>query len=122
MIVSVVAEPGLVIGGCTKGRQVVRIPLSELQAGGTIHVVKAFTPDSGALFSNLSQDTGDTVYWASSTDTSVLRVFAWPESESSFSWLDVPISTWSPFDTLSAGSSVTPDGQDWLTKARSAPA
>jgi hypothetical protein len=101
---------------------VVRVPLSDLQAGGSIHVVKAFTSDGGALFSNLSQDTGDTVYWASSTDTSVLRVFAWPETETSFSWLDVPISTWSPFGTLSAGSSSTPDGQDWLTKARSAPA
>jgi hypothetical protein len=102
----------------TGGRIVVRVPLSEIQAGGTINFRNTNWSDSASAYgSHATQNTGDEVYWAGNKNNSTLQVFNWNESSTSYSWRDVGVNNW-PNGTL---SSVAKDGNDWLTKAAGFP-
>ncbi len=97
--------------GCTAGLEVVRIPLNQIQAGGTIFFDYTHPADSSQAWgSHLTQDTGDEIFWAGHNGNSTLRVWSLTEGSNTYFWRDVGISSW-PNNTL---SSTTPDGQDWL--------
>ncbi len=103
----------------TAGRLVVRISLSDIAAGGTINFSYTDPTKSASAFgSHVSQNTGDTLYWAGNKNNSTLQVFDWPESTGTYSWRDVGVSNW-PNGTLS--STAPNSGSDWLTKAANFP-
>jgi hypothetical protein len=102
----------------TGGRIIVRIPLSEIAAGGTINFRYTDWAKSGnAYASHVTQNTGDEAYWAGNKNNSTLQVFNWNENSTSYSWRDVGVNNW-PNGTL---TSKAKDGNDWLTKASSFP-
>ena len=106
--------------GCNKGHLVARIPLSQIQAGGTVDIGYTTPSDSGSAWgAHLSQNTGDEIFWAGQLNNSTqsLRVFSLAESSNSYFWRDRGVSSWS----TSGISSTTPDGKDWLNKASGFP-
>jgi hypothetical protein len=95
-----------IIGG---GRIVTRIPLSQIAAKGTI--TYSYTGETDALWSHVSHNANDTVYWAGHVDNSELRVYSMRDGDSYYSWRSVTVNSW-PNGT---NSSLAPDGTDWLT-------
>jgi len=97
---------------CDWGHQAARISLAELAAGGTI-TIEYTDPGNGqsAWGAMLSQNTGNGVFWAGEPDNGHLRVFSMYEGQGFYSWRDVGISSFS----TTGLSSITPDGQDWLS-------
>jgi hypothetical protein len=92
------------------GLQVVRIPLQEIHAV-TINFNYTKASDSSVAYgSHITQNTGDTVFWAGHNNNSQLRVFSWPENSGSYSWRNVDIQSWLSSDY----SSLAPDGTNWL--------
>jgi hypothetical protein len=97
--------------GCNSGFEVVRIPLSQIQASSTIFFDFTKPSDSSLAWgSHLTQDTGNEIFWAGHNGNSSLRVFSLAEGSNTYFWRSVAISSW-PNNTL---SSTTPDNQDWL--------
>ncbi len=102
----------------TGGRIIVRVPLSEIAAGGTINFRYTDWARAGSAYaSHVTQNTGDEAYWAGNKNNSTLQVFNWNENSTSYSWRDVGVNNW-PNGTL---TSIAKDGNDWLTKAASFP-
>ena len=102
----------------TGGRIIIRIPLSEIAAGGTINFRYTDWAKAGnAYASHVTQNTGDEAYWAGNKNNSTLQVFNWNESSTSYSWRDVGVGNW-PNGTL---TSIAKNGSDWLTKAKTFP-
>jgi hypothetical protein len=94
------------------GRRVIRAPLAQLRDGGTVNIGYTDPSDSAvARAANVTQNTGDEVFWAGILHTSKLTVFSWAENSQTYFWRDIGISTFST-DKI---SSITPDGQDWLS-------
>ncbi len=94
------------------GLLVVRIPLNEIQAGGTINMNYTAPSDSSLAYGgHISQNTGDTVFWAGHIDNSHIRIFDFPENSGSYSWRDITINSW-PNGTI---ASTDPDGTNWLS-------
>lgn len=99
------------------GRQVARIPLAGLQAGGTIQIGLTDPADSSTGYgSRVTQNTLDTAFWAEHYDTSHLRVFSMKETDNFYSWQDVKHPSYN--NNLTDYSSQTPDGKDWMTWLR----
>jgi hypothetical protein len=101
--------------GCTGGFQVARTSLAGIKAGGTISL--DFTnpkdaPSSKVWGEHLTQNTGDTIFWAGHNGNTKLTVYSLKEGSNTYSWRDVGISSWAS----NAPTSPTPDGQDWLAK------
>ena len=98
----------------TTGLQVIRIPLGEIQAGGTIHVESTKPSDSAmAGLGHLSQNTQDEIFWAGhnkSGGSQSMRVFSAAEGSRRYFWRDIGISSWANNKL----SSTTPDNQNWL--------
>ena len=104
----------------TGGRMVVRIPLSQLKAGGTINMRYTYPLDGQTAWgTHLTQNPGNAIFWAGTLHTSGLRIFSWPESSTSYSWTDVPIFTWS--NTGLSSTTPPPGVHDWMTKLRGFP-
>jgi hypothetical protein len=102
----------------TGGRIVIRIPLSEIAAGGTINYGYTHWQDGGLAYAgHVTQNTGDEAYWAGNRNNSTLQVFSWNENSNSYFWRDVGVNNW-PNGTL---SSTGASGADWLTKAAAFP-
>ncbi|WP_341319241.1 hypothetical protein WN982_30320 [Paraburkholderia sp. IMGN_8] len=102
----------------TGGRIIVRIPLPEIAAAGTINFRYTDWANSGIAYaSHVTQNTGDEAYWAGNKNNSTLQVFNWNENSTSYSWRDVGVNNW-PNATL---TSIAKDNNDWLTKAASFP-
>lgn len=98
--------------GCNSGREIVRIPLSQIQSGASLSFNYTTPSDSADAWSaHLSQDTGSEIFWAGHDRNNQIRVFSWPESSGSYSWHEVTINAW-PTASL---SSTTPDGNDWMS-------
>ena len=101
-------------GGCDPcdwGRQVARIPLAQLAAGGSIGI--GYThPNDGRLAwgSHLSQNSFNAAFWAGLIDSAHIRVFSAKDSENVYSWHDTGIAS----STTNGYSSLTPDGLDWM--------
>lgn len=93
------------------GLVVVRIRLSEIAAATTIHFdfTDPTTP-GGAYGSHLSQNTGDTGFWAGHVNTSTMRVLSMKEGENRYSWHNVDHDSYPSTDF----TSLCPDGNDWL--------
>lgn len=99
--------------GCAQGFQVVRVPLDEIQAGGTINL--GFTnPTDGRMAwgAHIAQNPGTEVFWAGHNNNSEMRVFTMAEGSGRYFWRDVGISTWARRSL----TSTTPDGLDWMDK------
>ncbi|MFL5384084.1 MAG: hypothetical protein ACJ8GN_16300 [Longimicrobiaceae bacterium] len=95
-----------VVGG---GRVVVRIPLDQIAARGTINF--QFTGETDAPHSHLTQNATNTVYWAGHEGNSVLRVYSMRDGDDFYSWRTVTVASW-PNGT---NSSACPSGSDWMT-------
>jgi len=98
------------VGGASN-RYVIRVPLSELAAMGTIHF--QFTGATQATWSHVSQSGSNGVYWAGHVDNSTLRVYSMMDADGFYSWRSVPINSW-PNGT---SSSIAANGTDWLQDA-----
>jgi len=78
------------------GLVVIRIPIAALDVVGPLTYWYT-DPKIGsvAIFSHLSQNPGDTVFWAGhSTIGTTMRVFKWPESGTIYFWNDIRINDW----------------------------
>jgi len=100
------------------GRLVVRIPLKDLAAGGTINYGYTDpTKSTTAWGAHLVQQTRSQAVWVGQKDNSTVEVFTMPDAGNTYSSFTVKVATW-PNGTM---SSTGPDGNDWLTKLRSFP-
>jgi hypothetical protein len=91
------------------GRVVVRVPLQELAARTTVNF--GYTGGTDALWSHVTHNASDAVFWAGHVNNSQLRVFSMRDSEGFYSWRTVNINSW-PNGT---NTSLAPDGTDWMT-------
>lgn len=91
------------------GRVVVRMPLSQIAAKGT--VTFGYTGGTTAKWSHVTHNAADAVYWAGHLSNSELRVYSMRDGDGFYSWRTVNINSW-PNGT---NSSLAPDGTDWLT-------
>jgi len=102
--------------GNNVARQVARIPLSHIQAAppaGTVGVdYTTSLNDKSVVYSHLTQNTGNEVFWAGHPNTSHLRVYSWVEGPNHPASRDIGISGWSP----SGITSMTTGGQDWFSE------
>ncbi|HKC65791.1 MAG TPA: hypothetical protein VKB86_19265 [Pyrinomonadaceae bacterium] len=90
------------------GRVVVRIPLSEIAAKSTINF--QYTAGTDALWSDLTQNATNTVYWAGHINNSQMRVYSMRDGDGFYSWRTVNINSW----PNSTNSTQCPDGTDWM--------
>lgn len=91
------------------GRRVVRIPLSQIAAKSTINY--SYTGGTDALWSHVTHNATNTVYWAGHINNSQLRVYSMRDGDGFYSWRTVNINSW-PNGT---NSGTSPNGTDWLT-------
>jgi hypothetical protein len=91
------------------GRVVVRVPLQQLAAMGTVNF--GYTAGTDALWSHVTHNATDAVFWAGHASNSELRVFSMRDADGFYSWRNVTINSW-PNGT---NTSAAPDGTDWLT-------
>ncbi|WP_426594191.1 hypothetical protein ACPPVS_01465 [Cellulomonas sp. McL0617] len=99
--------------GTANGRVVVRFPLADLAAGGTLsYGYTDPTRAKNAMFSHLAQQSTDQAIWFGHRNNSTLEVYTMPDAGSTYSSFTVQMATW-PNGTLTC---VGPDGNDWLTK------
>jgi hypothetical protein len=78
------------------GLVVIRIPIAALDVVGSLTYWYT-DPKRGsvAIFSHLSQNPGDTVFWAGhSVIGTTMRIFKWPESGTTYFWNDIRINSW----------------------------
>jgi hypothetical protein len=100
------------------GRLVIRIPLQDLAAGGTINYEYTDAAKSKTAWGgHLVQQTSSQAVWVGHQDNSTLEVFTMPDGGNTYSSFTVKVATW-PNGTL---SSKGPDGNDWLTKLKDFP-
>lgn len=92
-------------------RYVVRVPLQELRAMGTVNF--QFTGSTSAFWSHVSQNGANGVYWAGHVNNSTLKVYSMMDADGFYSWRDVAINSW-PNGTI---SSIAANGTDWLQDA-----
>lgn len=98
------------IGG-GQNRYVIRVPLQELQAMGTVNF--QFTGSTNAYWSHVTQNGSNGVYWAGHKDNSTMIVYSMMDADGFYSWRDVAVNSW-PNNTISSTAS---DGNDWLADA-----
>ena len=90
---------------------VVRYPTADLAAGGPVTRRTWTTTTYGSL--RFAHGAGDTMWFAAQTsDTDVLRVFAWPDAETQVSGASVAVGPWSDGPYSSRG----PGGAEWLAR------
>ncbi len=92
-------------------RYVVRVPLQELRAMGTVNF--QFTASTSAFWSHVSQNGSNGVFWAGHVNNSTLKVYSMFDADGFYSWRDVPINSW-PNSNI---SSIAANGTDWLQDA-----
>jgi hypothetical protein len=90
------------------GRVVVRLSLNELAERTTLNY--RYTGGTNAVFSHITQNPNNEVYWAGHVNTSEMRIYNWPDGDNSYYWRTITINSW-PNDSE---SSITPDGVDWM--------
>jgi hypothetical protein len=98
------------VGGGSK-RYVVRVPLKELQAKGTVNF--GYTGATDAFWSHVTQSGRNGVYWAGHKNNSTMLVYSMMDADGFYSWREVSINSW-PNNTI---SSIAKDGKDWLDDA-----
>ena len=97
---------------CNGGRQIIRIPLSEIGASATINIGFTHQSDSSSAWgAHLTQDTGSEIFWAGHNGNSQLRIFSWAEGSNTYFWRDVGISSWANSTPITVN---TPDTMNWV--------
>ena len=91
------------------GRVVIRVPLQQLDARGTVNF--EYTAGTDALWSHVTHNADNAVYWAGHVSNSELRVFSMVDGQGSYSWRTVSINSW-PNGT---NTDLAPDGTDWMS-------
>jgi hypothetical protein len=100
------------------GRLVLRIPLEELRAGGTINYGYTNAADSKSAWgAHLVQQTRSQAVWVGHRDNTTLEIFTMPDGGNTYSWFTLRVAAWPNGSHSSKG----PDGNDWLTKLRDFP-
>jgi hypothetical protein len=84
------------------------MPLSQIAAKSTIFF--QFTGGTDALWSHLTQNATNAVYWAGHVNNSTLRVYDMVDGNGFYSWRSVTVNSW-PNGT---NSSLCPNGSDWM--------
>jgi hypothetical protein len=93
------------------GLLVMRIPLSQIAASSAINIGYTTPSDSGTAYGgHLTQNVGDTAYWAGHVDNRTMRIFSMKDSEGVYRWRDVGINSWCNGNN----SSSVPGGTNWL--------
>jgi hypothetical protein len=93
------------------GLLAMRIPLNQIASSSTISIGYTTPSDSAAAYGgHLTQNVGDTAYWAGHVNNRTMRVFSMKDSDNVYRWRDVGINSWCNGDR----SSNTPGGTDWL--------
>src|SRR2546421_6992490 len=93
------------------GLLVMRIPLSQIAAGSSINNGHTTPTDSGSAYGgHLTQNVGDTAYWAGHINTPTMRLFSMTDSEGVYRWRGGGINSWCNGNR----SSRVPRGSDWL--------
>jgi hypothetical protein len=92
-------------------RYVVRVPLAQLSARGTVNF--QYTSSTDAYWSHVTQNGQDGVYWAGHVNNSTLKVYSMMDADGFYSWREVPINSW-PNNTM---TSTAANGADWLMDA-----
>jgi len=87
-----------------------RIAIESINRGS----INAQQTKSAENFSfRVAQNAGTRVFWASHTNTSSLRLFAWDEGAPQPTFRDVQVARWS----AAQPESMTPDGFNWLNRS-----
>lgn len=93
------------------GLLVMRIPLSQIGSSSSINIGYTTPSDSGSAYGgHLTQNVGDTGYWAGHVNNRTMRIFSMKDSEGVYRWRDVAINSWCD----GVRSSSVPGGTDWL--------
>lgn len=92
-------------------RYVIRVPLQELSALGTVNF--QFTGSTAAYWSHVTQNGQNGVYWAGHVNSSNLRVYSMMDADGFYSWREIAINSW-PNSTI---TSIAANGTDWLQDA-----
>jgi len=93
------------------GLLAMRIPLSQIASSSSINIGYTRPSDSATAYGgHLTQNVGDTGYWAGHVNNRTLRVFSMRDGENVYRWRDVSIDSW----CNGANSSSVPGGTDWL--------
>jgi hypothetical protein len=92
-------------------RYVIRVPLQELRAMGTVNF--QFTGSTAAYWSHVSQNGRNGVYWAGHVNNSNMTVFSMMDADGFYSWRNVSVNSW-PNNNI---SSIAANGTDWLQDA-----
>jgi hypothetical protein len=91
----------------------VRTSLTGIQNGGTITVEFTDPANSrNAWGAHLTQNTGDSIFWAGHNGTDKLTVWSLQEGSNTYYWRDKGITGYS----TSGVGSTTPDDQDWMSE------
>lgn len=99
------------------GLVVVRIPLTQIRDSQTIFFQYTDPNNSTmAYFGHLTQNTQDEIFWGGHNSNSNMRIFSWQEGSNTYFWRDIGVGSW-PNNSANM-TSISPDGQDWLTKLR----
>ena len=98
------------VGGA-QNRYVIRVPLEQMRARATVNF--QFTGATNALWSHVTQNGDDGVYWAGHKDNATMTVYSMMDRDGFYSWRDVAVNPW-PNDSI---SSVAANGTDWLQDA-----
>jgi len=92
--------------GGGNGLLVVRVPLNEIQAGGTINFRFTTPSDSASAYGgHLCQNTGDELFWGgcgAPKNNGTLQVCSWAENSNTYFWRDVALSYNWPNGTISS--------------------
>jgi hypothetical protein len=98
------------------GNVLMRIPLAELAAGGSISF-QYFRSNIGT--ERITEGAGSTIYWAGFATTSQMRIHRWTEGSGTIFWDNVNLNA---FNWLSRdGVATSPDGTNWAARADSRP-
>ena len=95
------------------GLIVIRVPFFQVAGPLTLWYTDPTLGDV-ATFSHLSQNPGNTVFWAGHTELgTTMRIFRWPESGITYFWSDIRIGDW-PADPNNFVSHCPNNGRNWV--------
>ncbi|HUE85428.1 MAG TPA: hypothetical protein VMO26_05060 [Vicinamibacterales bacterium] len=94
------------------GLFVIRVPLADVQSGGTINIGYTDPNDGKSAFgARLAHQASDAAYWFGHVTDSKVRIFEWLDNSNAYSWRSRTINTW----FTGSLTSIVPDGvTNWL--------
>lgn len=102
------------------GLFVIRVPLANVQSGGTINIGYTNPSDGTSAYgARLAHESSDAAYWFGHDTVSRVRIFEWLDGSNTYSWRSRQISSWSNLADFTSidYTSIVPDGvTNWLDK------